>query len=209
MGGLELLVQMFREFNPIKISDRRDTARAGVGAILRETHHTGGISVLLIRRAERQGDPWSGHMAFPGGRMEKEDPNIFATTIREAREEIGIELDQDAACIGRLSDLPAMTHDRRSPMAVTPFVFRLENEPEWRLNSEVVEKMWVPLSFFENAENRKEMDWTSGGMTRVLPCYDYKNRRIWGLTLSMLDELVALSVKTLSVKTLSGKKRSE
>ena len=84
-------------------------------------------------------------------------------------------------------------------MAVTPFVFRLENEPEWRLNSEVVEKMWVPLSFFENAENRKEMDWASGGMTRVLPCYDYKNRRIWGLTLSMLDELVELS----------GNKRSE
>lgn len=193
MSGLDPLVQIFQEFSPTKIPDRRDMARAGVGAILRETRHPGGLSVLLIRRAERQGDPWSGHMAFPGGRMEKEDPNIFATTLREAQEEIGIDLDKDAACIGRLSDLPAMTHDRKFPMALTPFVFRLENEPEWRLNSEVVEKLWVPFSFFRNDENRKTMDWTSGGRTRTLPCYDYENRRIWGLTLVMLDELVGLS----------------
>ncbi len=193
MSCLESLVQIFQEFNPTKIPDRRHMARAGVGAILREKSHLNGISVLLIRRAERQGDPWSGHMAFPGGRMEKDDSNIFATTIREAREEIGIDLNQDAACIGRLSDLPVTTHDRKFPMALTPFVFRLEKEPEWQLNDEVVEKMWVPFSFFKNDENRKKMEWTSGGKTHELPCYDYQDRRIWGLTLAMLDELVNLS----------------
>jgi 8-oxo-dGTP pyrophosphatase MutT (NUDIX family) len=190
---LESLGKVLNAFRPAKVSDRRDQARAGVAAILRQEEGKNGLRILLIRRAERWGDPWSGHMAFPGGRMENADKNVFATTLREAEEEIGIHLDQDAVCIGRLSDLPAMTHDRRSPMVLTPFVFRLENEPVWRLSSEVVEKVWVPFSFFMNQENRKEMDWSSAAGTQILPCYDYQNRIIWGLTLSMLDELMDLS----------------
>jgi len=124
--------------------------------------------------------------------MENEDPHIYATTVREAMEETGIDLDQETSYIGRLSDLSTVTHDRKYAMVLTPFLFRLEKEPEWRLNSEVKEKMWVPLAFFMDLKNRKKMDWELGGETMALPCYDYQNRRIWGLTLAMLDELVGV-----------------
>ena len=64
--------------------------------------------VLLIRRAEKVGDPWSGHMAFPGGRADPRDPDLRATAVRETREEVGLDLENDAELIGILDDIPAM-----------------------------------------------------------------------------------------------------
>ena len=49
-------------------------------------------AVLLIRRAERAGDPWSGHMALPGGRYEPKDPDLLGTALRETVEEVGVAL---------------------------------------------------------------------------------------------------------------------
>ena len=46
-------------------------------------------AILLIRRADRLGDPWSGHMALPGGRREAEDPDLLATVIRERVKRLG------------------------------------------------------------------------------------------------------------------------
>ncbi|HEU4700285.1 MAG TPA: NUDIX domain-containing protein, partial [Gemmatimonadales bacterium] len=51
-------------------------------------------SMLLIRRAERAGDPWSGHMALPGGRHSRGDADLAATAMRETAEEVGVRLDR-------------------------------------------------------------------------------------------------------------------
>lgn len=53
------------------------------------------LEVLLIQRAPRAGDPWSAHLALPGGRRDEDDVDDIATARRETLEEIGINLSED------------------------------------------------------------------------------------------------------------------
>ena len=166
---------------------RRFMTRSSVAAILRSQHQ--GVEVLLIKRADKKGDRWSGHMAFPGGRSEENDANAKATAFRETEEEIGVRLDE-CQYIGRLSDVMTLAHGSKRPMVVSPYVFKTEGVLDFDLNHEVAEVVWVPLQFLANKENRETMPWTAKGIKLQLPCYFYKGHRIWGLTLKMLDELV-------------------
>jgi 8-oxo-dGTP pyrophosphatase MutT (NUDIX family) len=144
----------------------------------------------MIRRAEREGDPWSGHMAFPGGRKDRGDRNTLATALRETREEVGFDAERGAQLIGRLSDIA--THPRlpRGPMIITPWVFRMEDMATLTPNEEVAETVWVPLGFLAQRANREKMRWAPNGVPLELPCYLFGGRRIWGLSLMMLDELL-------------------
>src|SRR5437870_1501228 len=65
------------------------TRRAAVAIVLRDG--ASGIEVLFIHRAEHPDDPWSGHMAFPGGRAEDGEPPVL-TAMRESAEEVGLDL---------------------------------------------------------------------------------------------------------------------
>ncbi|WP_240725178.1 NUDIX hydrolase [Mangrovimicrobium sediminis] len=147
--------------------------------------------ILMIKRAEREGDQWSGHMAFPGGRMEEHDAHGFATAVRETEEEIGLSLDAGDVCIGRLSDKTARPR-KGWGMAVSPFVFQLEREAQLQPNYEVDEVVWVPLSFLLDTANREQMVWQRRPFSVRLPCYYWEERCIWGLSLRMLDELLGL-----------------
>ena len=151
----------------------------------------GELCVLMIRRAERPGDPWSGQMAFPGGRRERVDANGFATAVRETDEEVGLVLAPDE-CVGRLSEVNARSRVRGLGMAVTPFVFRLRRAVTPTPNHEVAEVVWVPLEFLLDTDNRETMVWERQPVALTLPCYFYAGRRIWGLSLGMLDELMDL-----------------
>lgn len=165
--------------------------RSAVAMILRELH--GCAEILMIKRAEHDGDPWSGHMAFPGGRMEPGDRHGLDVARRETLEEIGLDLDHSEPCIGRLSDL--MAHPillGRRPMVVTPYLFRLEREVEFLPNYEVAEVIWVPVEFLVDRGNRETMQWKRDGVPIPMPCYYYQGRCIWGLSLRMLDELLEL-----------------
>ncbi|MBN7799112.1 CoA pyrophosphatase [Parahaliea mediterranea] len=164
--------------------------RSAVAMIL--SVRQGELHILMIKRAERKGDPWSGHMAFPGGRMDPEDANGFEVANRETEEEVGIRLGDCASCIGRLSDIRASPRGGLLGMAVTPFVFRLEREVRFRINHEVAEVVWVPLEFLLDTDRRESMTWARGKVNLTLPCYFYQGRRIWGLSLMMLDELMDL-----------------
>jgi 8-oxo-dGTP pyrophosphatase MutT (NUDIX family) len=163
--------------------------RSAVAMILRERE--GQSEVLMIKRAEHEGDPWSGHMAFPGGRMERQDRHGLDVALRETREEIGHELDP-STCIGRLSEI--MTHPRlrKRPMVISPYLFRLEREARFKPNYEVDEVIWIPVAFLADAGNRDSLTWKGSGASFTLPCYRYEGRTIWGLSLMMLDELLTL-----------------
>ncbi len=170
---------------------RRLMVRSAVAAIVRE--RCGELEVLLIKRAECEGDRWSGHIAFPGGRLEQRDTTARAAARRETAEEIGLHLGEQHY-LGRLSDVMTLAHGSKRPMVVSPYAFCIDKLPPLQLNHEVAEVIWVPLSFFADLRNRDSMVWQHKGVSMNLPCYIYQGHRIWGLTLRMLDELVALAV---------------
>jgi len=158
---LQLIETRLGVHTPGKKLLRRLMKRSAVAMILQVRE--GQLHILMIRRAEREGDPWSGHMAFPGGRMDRTDANGYEVAVRETEEEIGILLAEKGECIGRLSELFARPRRGMLGMAVSPFVFRLDREVAFTPNHEVAEVVWVPLEFLSDPGNRDEMIWNFGG----------------------------------------------
>ncbi len=187
---LQLIQGRLEAHRPRRTLLRRYRKRSAVALILRV--HAGELHILMIKRAEREGDAWSGHMAFPGGRMDPVDSSAFAAAIRETDEEVGVRLEDCASYLGRLSDIPAQPQRGPMGMVVTPYVFRLEQEVETRPNYEVAEVVWVPLEFLLDTDNRELMTWRRGKVSLQLPCYFYQGKRIWGMSLMMLDEVMDL-----------------
>src|ERR1700730_2912049 len=98
-------------------------------------------SILLIRRAEREGDSWAGHWSLPGGRREAEDPDLLHTALRELEEECGIRLDR-TRCERELSHAVARRGTGRS-LLVAPFVFRVDGLLGTSLDArEAAESFW-------------------------------------------------------------------
>jgi 8-oxo-dGTP pyrophosphatase MutT (NUDIX family) len=187
LDDLRRALALLRAKSPSFVSAGR---RAAVAGVLRETGDS--AEMLFILRAEHPGDPWSGQMAWPGGRIDPGDAGPLVTAVRETREELALNLERDAELLGTLSEV--RTHLRRGPgpLSVVPFVFALRGEPTLVPNREVQEAFWVPLSFFLTGRNRGRFVWTGRGVPLVMPCYRYNGRVIWGLTLRMLDELLSL-----------------
>lgn len=177
-----------RQFHPQRKWYRRWVRRSAVAVVLRERQ--GRLQALMIERARRVGDPWSGHMAFPGGMQDPGDRHSLAAAQRETLEEVGLDTVHHARLLGRLSDLVSRPHRGRRPMVITPYVFALDQTPSLKLNHEVADTLWVPLDFLADPDNRQRMSWQYRGMHLDLPCYFYQQRRIWGLSLMMLDELL-------------------
>ena len=163
---------------------------AAVAAVLRDG--PAGPALLFIRRAEHPSDPWSGDMAWPGGRVDPVDGGPLATAVREAREELALDLERDGELLGALP--VARTHLRsgQGPLWVAPFVFELTSAPRLVPNDEVQEAVWVPLGFLLDPANRGSFAWTGRGATIQMPCVRYEGRLIWGLTLKMLGDLLGL-----------------
>ncbi len=172
---------------------RRQMRRAAVAAILSPGLADEGPRVMLIRRAQRDGDPWSGHMALPGGRVEAADASDAATAERETREEVGVELAGHQ--VGRLSDMLARVHSGPAPMVVSPWVYLSPEGAAPGTSSEVDEVVHIPLGFFADAANRAQRTWQVRQLGRLevtVPCYHWEGHVVWGMTLAMIDELVAV-----------------
>jgi 8-oxo-dGTP pyrophosphatase MutT (NUDIX family) len=144
------------------------------------------LSVLLIRRSERDGDPWSGHVALPGGREEPEDPDLVATAMRETAEEVGILLER-SQLLGALDDV-APRSPVTPPFTVRPFVFGLELQPALQLSGEVASAHWEPVETLMRAEARGELALTIAGVTRRFPSYQTAAGTLWGMTERILSE---------------------
>jgi 8-oxo-dGTP pyrophosphatase MutT (NUDIX family) len=159
-------------------------SRAAVALILREGD--AGIELHFIRRAEHPLDPWSGQMAFPGGRAEPGDRDLLATAVRETSEEIGLDLSQAAELLGSLDEVRAMARMRPMELSIQPFVFRLITPAEVRLSEEVRSVHWLSLSALLGADLRSTMDYTHDGQDLQFPCVRVDDVVIWGLTYRMV-----------------------
>jgi 8-oxo-dGTP pyrophosphatase MutT (NUDIX family) len=167
--------------------------RAAVAAILRQPGDAGDAEVLLIRRAEHPDDPWSGHMAFPGGRRDPEDPSLLHTAQRETREEVGLDLDRQGELVGQLDDMPAIARGRPVGLVITPFVFAVHEVPPLVTDaSEVAEALWVPLGPLVRGEAHTTRPYDHEGQRFLLPAFDVDGRVVWGLTYEMLQSFFRL-----------------
>ena len=159
------------------------SARAAVALILRDG--AAGIEILLIRRAEHPQDPWSGQMAFPGGRAEPGE-ELEATAIRETVEEVGVDLARDASCLGILDEVRAMARLRPVSLTILPFVFRLRRAVTPVPGPEVRSLHWLPFDELLKTERRSVVDYAEQGATMQFPCLRVEDVVIWGLTYRML-----------------------
>ena len=161
--------------------------RAAVALVLRDG--AAGIELLFIRRAEHPNDPWSGQIAFPGGRREARDADLRATAVREAREETGLDLDAGGRFLGPLDELRAMARLRPMNLAIAPFAFRLETAAELRLSDEVTSAHWVGLTALLQPAAHSVLSYEHQGAPLEFPCLRVDGLVIWGLTYRMFASL--------------------
>jgi 8-oxo-dGTP pyrophosphatase MutT (NUDIX family) len=178
------------EARTVEVADARPAA---VALVLLDGHPAPGLEILLIRRAERPGDPWSGQIAFPGGRYEPGDPDLLATAIRETREETGVDL-TSAERLGPLDDLYPRT-PTLPPVVVRPFVFALGRRPPPLVPSDEVQRaFWLPLARLGEAAVHREITLTLRGVERTFPAYLVDDELIWGMTERILTPFIELAI---------------
>jgi 8-oxo-dGTP pyrophosphatase MutT (NUDIX family) len=181
--------------NGVPVVDQEGPSQAAVALVLRENR--GAAEMLIIKRATRHGDHWSGNLALPGGRWETQDKNLLETAVRETREEVGIDLDKGGTILGSLESITT-----RNPMiprvqvvpfvAVAPLGFHITEEllpsESMVLSDEVATAFWVPLQFLVERGTSETFSLTYKGEKREWPAYPTEHGVIWGMTEGMLTE---------------------
>ena len=192
MKSLDFLAASLEKYQPRRLPGRQWVARCGVILLIAEQGDArdGPPALLMMRRAERAGDPWSGHVSFPGGRIDPSDPSTRAGALRELQEETGLPPDEPIEPIGRLSDLLTREHGRRRPMVVTPYVYRLPHAIALTPGLEAASLWWEPLHNLVDAGLRRTVIWRVAGLPLPFPSIEVNGARLWGLSLMMVNELV-------------------
>jgi 8-oxo-dGTP pyrophosphatase MutT (NUDIX family) len=172
---------------PVIVGDDEAERRAAVMLVLREADD---VAVLFVQRAEVERDPWSGHMALPGGRADPEDHDLVHTALRELREETALTIPRNGV-LGRLDDVHPVSRQLPS-IAVTPFVAWLEAGAHVEPNPEIQDHVWIPLIALCDPDHRSELQVRVKGGERVYPAIEYQGYTIWGLTLRIIHGFLAV-----------------
>ena len=160
------------------------TAGGAVSMILRGR---AAPEVLLIERAEREGDPWSGQIAFPGGRRTRTDRTPLDTARREAKEEVGIGLSRGARLLGWL---PTRYPANRVDWVVVPFVFHASRPPTPRPGDEAARAFWAPLDGLPATLHKALIELPEAELET--PAFDAGGKPLWGFTFRVLCDLFDL-----------------
>ena len=189
---LARLRSLFEHHTP-RTAQRYDGAREAAVALMVRAHEE--LELLLIKRAEHETDPWSGHVALPGGRRDAEDEDLLHTALREAAEEVGITIDRGAQLIGALDEL-SPRNPQLPPLIIAPFVFAVRKESTPIINPHEVEAaIWVPLSALRDESAVDEILITLEGGSRAFPSLRYGEYVIWGLTHRILMQFLEITAE--------------
>lgn len=165
------------------------TRWAAIALVLRPGH-VGSPELLMIKRAEFEDDPWSGHIACPGGRMDPADQDLRRTAIRETWEETGIDIEQSGRVLGTLDDMSPRTSSL-PPIVIRPFVAAVRPDVEIVESPEVAEAFWVPLDAL-----RERAAWGTGLVhirgvgDREVDVFRHGDYTVWGLTHRALTQFL-------------------
>ena len=165
--------------------------RAAVAVVLRvdAAHETPAVEVLFIKRAEYEGDPWSGHVAFPGGRHEVGDATLWHTAARETHEEIGLDLHAHGRLLGALDEV--FPRSQRVPsMVVRPYVAIASPADELVLSDEVAAAFWVPVRRLTAPYASVTSTVRAHGLELRVPSFVHDGHTIWGMTERVLRQLL-------------------
>lgn len=167
-------------------------ARYAAIALVLRASGAGEPELLMIKRAEAAGDPWSGHVACPGGRMDPTDRDLEHTAIRETWEETGVDLERHGRILGTLDDIsPRSPH--LPPLIIRPFVAIAEPSVAIVPSNEVAEAFWVPLaSIRESAAWGREIVRVRGLGEREESVFRHGDYLVWGLTHRALTQFLQL-----------------
>src|SRR5438445_7148361 len=146
-----------------------------------------GLQTLLVQRAEREGDPWSGQIGLPGGRVKQGAETPRTALHREVDEEVGIKLEEVGVELGSLSVGHPM---RRIEMRVQPWVFGLSVKPKVSIGSEIASSFWVNLTELPSTMKMSEV--TIRNEPRSVQSFVVEGKIVWGFTYRVLTELIPI-----------------
>lgn len=182
--AIEQIREALTRHQPTLVAREASHAEAAVALILAGTGSD--LSLCAIRRAEHPLDPWSGHMALPGGRADPEDVGPRAAAERETLEEIGIALAEEH-WIGPLSHVLVRLGGGDRRMVLSPFVYYVGEEPlPFAPNEEVAEAYWIPLAHLWDPRNSSSLEWERNGARLLYPAIRFGEHAIWGITFRVL-----------------------
>ena len=163
--------------------------RAAVAIVLRNAG--GQIELLLIKRSEREDDPWSGHIALPGGRHDPADATLQDTAVRETLEETGIDLARDGIVLGTLDELRPQSAMLPS-IIVTPYVAVVQPNVAIETSDEVASAFWVELASLADPLSAVQAEVSARGATWKVPSYQLAGHTVWGMTERFLSNLLVV-----------------
>ncbi len=146
-----------------------------------------GLQTLLVQRAEREGDPWSGQIGLPGGRVKQAVESPRAALHREVDEEVGVKLEEVGVELGSLSVGQPM---RRIEMRVQPWVYGLRVKPMVSIGPEIASSFWVNLTELPSMIKMSEV--TIRNEPRSVESFVVEGKIVWGFTYRVLTELIPI-----------------
>ena len=188
MPSLDRIRRRLEGHEPSLVSEADGLFEAAVAIIL---HAPRGRDpeILFIERAIREGDPWSGQMAFPGGRRDAGDQGLDETAARETLEEVGVALRPP---IARLDDFEGSRAARPPRLVVAPYVFEVDERPEITINYEVQSTVWVPVPHLIDPASGVHYRFDVPEYSGTFPAIRFESYTIWGLTYRILEDFFAL-----------------
>ena len=186
MPTLELIRDVLTNHSPNTLEI--EARRAAVAMILRES--AAGVEMLMIRRAEHDGDPWSGGLGFPGGKVDFDDASARSAAERETFEEVGLQLSA-SAYLGQLDDISGAY----VPVNIACFVYHLQHPEPLALNHEITRYWWIPLSRFFEPQRHRYVTFTYRNKHRARPVIDLVEPEfpfLWGITYRLVDQFFNL-----------------
>lgn len=172
----------------MRIDPPENFVRASVAVILNVLNND--LNLLLIKRTENPKDPYSGHVAFPGGKISSEDNEPIDTAVRETFEEVGIDLIRCGTYLGGLDDIKPL-NPNGPKFIVSPYIFILKDSVNPKINyDEVEDSMWVSINHLSDKENRRIRIKERNGEIIEDYVYSYQKYLIWGMTGRIINSFI-------------------
>ncbi|HEV2118817.1 MAG TPA: NUDIX domain-containing protein [Candidatus Bathyarchaeia archaeon] len=189
MPKLELsstFLNLKNQLGSIPQSSNSDHVQAVVAILLWEEPERG-LQTLLVQRAEREGDPWSGQIGLPGGRVKQSIETPRAAILREVEEEVGINPEELGEELGRLSVGHPM---RRMELSVQPWVYGMRVKPRVNLGQEIAGSFWANLRELPSKKKMSEITIRNGPWN--VEAFVVEGKIVWGFTYRVLTELLPI-----------------